>query len=190
MANGKGKTEMTPTENVTQTKPFALKVTELKPKQNVLDLETNEDAAIEVKSVRYEAPVFQTGKTPESTGWTCTIDGKPQFVPGTAEEFEQALYNAAEALIQPRSKQIEAFLYRATQESYQAGKAAALAAGNYLTQDLRKRIVSIMSMMNAYAEVSASDCYKRWLSGYKEGKPGALKLLKMAQDQTDEVDDL
>lgn len=145
-------------------KALVLKVTELKPKQKVLNLETNEDAEIEVVSQRFELPKYD------------------EKIHGTKQTFVHAAMLAATALVQPVEQQIDALLYRATQNSYQAGKTAALAGGNYLTADLRSNIVQIMRGNNAYADMSATDCFNKWKAGYKEQKPGAIKVLTMAQD--------
>lgn len=174
--NGKGKTKMVDEtiETTVTVKPVELKVTKLSPKQKVFDLAINEESEITVESVRYEAPAYDA----KVGGWK---NGET-LVTGTAEEFEAGLLAAASALIQPVSKQIEAFLYRATQESYQDGKTKALSTGNYLTQDLRGKIVQIMRGNNTYADMKATDCFDRWKTGYLAGKPGAIKVLTMAQD--------
>jgi hypothetical protein len=141
-------------------------------KQTVMDLETgDEKAEITVAQKRFFAPEYSEKE-----------------YGGTEELFEAALFNAATELVSPRSKQIDALLYRATQESYQAGKAVALSAGNYLTKDLAKRIVNIMQGNVAFVDVSASDCLKRWKEGYKAQKPGAIKMLETAKAIGDEVD--
>lgn len=145
-------------------KPLVLKVTDLKPKQKVLNLETNEDAEIEVISQRFELPKYDAA------------------VHGTRADFARSAMLAASALVQPVEQQIDALLYRATQNSYQAGKATALASGNFLTQDLRTNIVQIMKGNNAYADFSASECFNKWKAGFAEKKPGAIKVLTMAQD--------
>lgn len=142
---------------------FELKITDLKPQQPVLNLDTNEDVKITVESKRYELPKY---------------DSK---IHGTKEQFVAAAMKAAQVLVHPVEKQIDALLYRATQESYQAGKAAALATGNYLTQDLRTNIAVIMQANVAYADLKASDCVVKWREGHKAGKAGAAKILAMAQ---------
>lgn len=141
-----------------------LKITKLTPSQNVLNLETNEEEKIVVSSNRYELPKY---------------DDK---IHGTKDEYWTAAMVAAQALVNPAEKQIDALLYRATQDSYQAGKATALSAGKFLTQDLKTNIVQIMRGNNAYADMSASDCFAKWKAGYKEQKAGAVKILTMAQD--------
>lgn len=151
-------------EKMTEPKALDLKITKLTPTQSVLNLETNEEEKIVVSSVRYELPKYDS------------------VVHGSPEEFLNSAMAAAQLLVNPVEKQVDALLYRATQDSYQSGKLAALSAGKYLTQDLRTNIVQIMRGNNAYADMSASDCFVKWKSGYKEQKPGAIKVLTMAQD--------
>jgi len=160
MANGKKETEK-------MAKTVDLKITNLSPKQKVMNLDTNEETEITVTSQRFEAPDYD------------------EALYASTEEFETDLLHTVMALVTPKAKQIEAFLKYATSESYQSGKSAALATGNFMSSELRGRLVQIMRGNNAFAEMSASDAYKYWLNGYKEKKPGALKLLKTAQDSAD-----
>lgn len=167
---------MTPQENTITAKP-AILTQSLKQSQKVLDLSTgDEDATISVLQTKYFAPAY---------------DAKY----GTEAEFEEALFLAAAELIQPKSKQIEALLYRATQDSYQAGKIAAMATGNYLTSDLKAKIVQVMRGNQAFVDLSAKECYERWKSGYMGArgdgpKAGATKVLATAKDLGDGTDEL
>lgn len=155
----------------------SIKVTEVTQSQKVLDLATgDEEAIIKVKQNKYEVPAYDS-----------------KF--GTTQEFETALFTAAAELIQPKSKQIEALLYRATQDSYQAGKIAAMATGNYLTSDLKAKIVQVMRGNQAFVDLSAKECYERWKSGYMGArgdgpKAGATKVLATAKDLGDGTDEL
>lgn len=164
MANEKKEKDMTPVHQTIPTKVLELKITELSPKQKVLNLDTNEDMEIAVISKRYELPKYD------------------KAIHGEKPEFLKAAMIAAEKLVQPIDEQIDALLYRATQSSYQAGKTLALSGGNFLTSDLRGKIVQIMRANAKFADESASDCFKMWLAGYKEKKTGAVKILTMAQD--------
>lgn len=144
------------------------KITKLKLGQTVVDLETGADADIDIESVRYEIPKYD------------------QAIWGTVEEFDDALFKAATKLIGSKRGIVEAIVARATSMSYQNGKAAALSAGNYLTQELRGKIVNIMRMNQQFADLKASECYAKWLGAYKAGKPAALNFLTMAQAMTSE----
>jgi len=168
MANEGNKKMATATETVHgqshSVRSLELKVTELTPTQSVLNLDTNEDAKITVSSKKYELPKYD------------------KAIHGSESEFLAAAKAAVLKLVQPESAVVDALLKYATSESYQAGKQAALANGNYLTSDLRSKIVQIMRGNNKFADYSASECFSTWLSGYKEKKPGAIKILTMAQD--------
>lgn len=131
----------------------------------VMDLKTgNEEFGLVVKQSKFAAPVYSV----EEYG-------------GTPELFEEALFAAACQLVSPRPKQIDALLYRATQESYQSGKSAALATGEFCTQDLKQKIVQVMRGNAHYVENSASECFSKWKAGFAAKKPGALKILDLAK---------
>lgn len=146
-------------------------ITSLKPKQKVLNLADGAEAEIEVISKKYEAPAYSEKY-------------------GTVEQFEKALFHEAAKLVQPVGKQIDAFLKMATAESYQAGKAEALAKGDYLTSELRGKIVQVMRGNQAFVDLSAKDCFDRWMAGYLAKKPGAYKVLDTAKALGDFGDDL
>lgn len=152
-------TETSNTQNVN----VVLKTTALKPKQKFLNIDTGEYDDLEVKSVRYELPNFDR-KDAAKNGYT-------------EEQFEEALYNAVLSLVSPRSEQIKALGNYATSKSYQDGKAAALASGNYLTSDVMDNICGIMSAMPQFAELKKSEMKDRWLAGFRAGKEGPKKIL-------------
>src|SRR5579863_3023282 len=78
----KGKDKMVEHE----VKKVELKITDLNPKQKVLDLNSNEEAEIEVKSQRFEAPTYD------------------EKIHGTPAQFEQNLLHTAMELVSPVSK--------------------------------------------------------------------------------------
>ncbi len=127
-----------------------LEVKELKQKQNVLNLDNLEDSEIEVVTKKYIVPKGMS-----------------------VDEAMEAIFS----IVTPKEKQLQALLKFAESESYQASKAAAMSGGNYLTPQLRTKIVNTLSNIDAFAEMSAKDIFGRWLTGYKEGKPSAKKLL-------------
>lgn len=136
----------------------------VKQAQTVVDLSTGDESAkIELKYTKYVVPEFDAKKY------------------GTRESFDAALFTAAQALVNPVSVQVEALVYRATQDSYQAGKTAALAAGDYLTSELKSKIVQVMKGNQAFVDTSASDCFARWKAGFIAKKAGALKILDTAK---------
>lgn len=143
-----------------------IKVVAISQAQKVMDLDSgSEDAQITVKQNRYFAPTYD----------------EKEFG-GTEAEFQSAVLEAAKELVNPVEKQIDALLYRATQDSYQSGKAAALAGGNYLSSDLKGKIVQVMRGNQAFVDVSASDCFAKWKAGYMAKKPGAFNILTTAQN--------
>lgn len=167
---------MTPTTETTATAidPTAILKTVLKQKQKVMDLETgNEGAEIELVYPKYLAPEYDATK-----------------FPGTAEEFEKAVLENAMALVSPISEQIKSFLNYATSAGYQTAKTAALATGNYLSSDLKARIIQVMRGNQAFAELPAKECYDRWKAGFMAKKVGAFKVLETAKALGDFGDDL
>jgi hypothetical protein len=159
---------------VTKSKVVSIKATVTKQQQKVMDLESGkEDATIEVSMTKYTAPEYDA----------TTFDG-------TEAEFNEAVITAASELIQPPAARLAAFLNYATSASYQAGKAAALATGNFLTSDLKARIVQVMRGNQAFVDMSAKDCFERWKTGYLAKKTGALKILDVAKSLGDFGDDL
>lgn len=149
----------------------AIKAVELKQKQSVMDLETGRDADIELVYSRFVAPEW---------------DGKT----GTEEEHEKALLSEAAKLVPGAMAKVNAFITFAASQSYQNAKREALAKGNYLTQELRSKIVVFMRSMEQFADLSAKDCFERWKAGYLAGKPAAKKILSIVQQDTNEFDEL
>ena len=139
-----------------------LEVKELKQKQSFLNLDSMEEGEVEVVTKKYIVPKGMT----------------------TAEAME-----AISQIVAPEEKRLAALLKFAESESYQLSKNAALAGGNYLTPQLRSKIVSTLSNLDIFAEVSAKDIFGRWLTGYKEGKVSAKKLLDQVR-AIDEFSDL
>lgn len=131
-----------------------LTVTELKQKQTVLDLDTMTDAEILVVTKKY------------------SIDDKAPI----AEQLK-----VAGTLVTPDSEKVRAFLSYATSKSYQDSKNAALAKGNYLSQQLRSAIVGILANYPAMSDLKSSEIFDRWLTGFKAKKPSAVKILEQAQ---------
>jgi hypothetical protein len=148
-------------------------VSEMRPKQAVTDLVSGKDTNIEVAYSKFSVPVFDAAKHGDDE-----------------EKFWGHLFVAARKLVTPVSVQVEALLYRATQDSYQAGKTKALATGDFLTSELRAKIVAVMRGYASYADLSAKDAYERWTDGFRAAKPGALKILVTAKALTGSGEDL
>lgn len=147
----------------------------LKQQQKVMDLESGkEDATIDVVMTKYIAPDYDSAK----------------FAPLSEQEFEESLFETARSLVQPVAAQIQAFLIKATSDSYQAGKATALAGGDYVTSELKAKIVQVMRGNQNFVDISAKDCFERWKAGYLAKKPGATKVLDTAKALGDFGDDL
>ena len=140
-----------------------LLITDLKQSQTVLDLDTQADASITLIYKKYDV-------NPEAP-----ID---------------KVLTALNRVVSPEQKRAEALARYATSEGYQTAKAAALAKGNYLTTQLRSKITARMQLVDAYSELSASDCFKKWLTAYKDttntkGNASAKKLLELVKAEED-----
>lgn len=131
-----------------------IKVTELKQKQSFTNLDTGEDDEIVVTTLKYSVP-----------------DGL---------SVQDAL-KQMDAIVHPAEERLNALLKYAESKSYQESKAAALAKGNYLTPQLKSKIVQILQATDAFSEVGARDTYARWYAGYKAKKQSAFKVLERAR---------
>lgn len=149
-----------------------LKITELKPKQKFTDLDSGEEKELEVKSQRFELAPFDSKKH------------------GTKEQYFQNALAVAASLVQPISEQVEAFLRYATSASYQDGKKAALAGGNFLSPEVKSKISQYMGNLTAFSELTAKERFEKWQAGYKEKKPGAVKILEAVTASEDVFSDL
>lgn len=146
----------------------------IKQVQKVMDLSTgNEDTTINVDYSKLTIPDYDS----EEYG-------------GTIEEFYAALAKSAEELVSPVQKRIDALLKFATAENYQNAKTSALATGNFLTSDLKGRIVQVMRGNQAFVELSAKECFERWKIGFMAKKAGAIKVLDLAKTMGEFGDDL
>jgi|SRR5712671_6828058 len=165
----------TQTSGGVQVKPAVeILVQTLKQSQKVMDLETgDENATIDLVMKKYIAPEY---------------DAKTH-APLTEEEFNAVVLESAAALVQPVGEQIKAFLNKATSDSYQAAKTAALAKGNFLTTDLKARIIMVMRGNQNFADNSAKECFDKWKAGFMAKKAGATKVLDTAKALGD-FDDL
>lgn len=162
---------MTATENPTKT-TFKLDETNLIPKQNFLNLDTGEMEEKTVASTKYELPTYKPG------------------IHGSKDEFYANALEAATALVQPITDQIDAFLKYATSQSYQAGKADAMKGGKYLTPELKSSITKFLGNMPKFSELTGKDIFAMWLAGYKgengEAKQAAAKkVLAIVSDSFD-----
>lgn len=152
------------TETKETPKTLTILVTEQKLNVPVIDLDTVEEKKVEVIRKLFVIPSGMDEKT---------------------------AHNEASKLVQPQTEQTKALLNYASSKSYQDSKGAALSKGNFLTSALRSKIVAIMSQHEAYSELSAKDCFERWLTGFKAKKPAAQKFLDMAKaSEQDELADL
>jgi len=152
-----------------ETKDVVLGVveTELKQKQTVLDLDSGTDAEILLIYKKFTA----NDKAPVTVQLA-----------------------AAAKLVSPDEKRVEALCAYATSQAYRVAKEGALSKGNYLSAQLRSKIVGIMQNLDAFSELSAKECFERWLSGYKDKanvkrQASAAKLLERAK-ATEEFSDL
>lgn len=142
---------MTEVKETPKTSEVQVVIKEQKIKQalTVTDLETGDDTAkVDNSYSKFTAPAY---------------DKKY----GTMAQFEEALFKLAESLVQPISNRIDALLYRATQDSYQAGKVAAFASGNYLSPELRGKVTEIITSSSPkYANEKAVVVFGAWKAAF------------------------
>lgn len=129
-------------------------IQDLKQKQTVLNLDTNDDTEIVV------------------------ITKKIVWKDGVSVADKMA---ALQSLVAPEEKQVTALAKFFESDSYQTSKEAALSAGNYLSSQLKSQITGIMGNLPAFADNSAKDNFERWLAGYKAKKASAITLLERAK---------
>jgi hypothetical protein len=158
----KGKTQMADTQNkVGDVNPafaeaiaaLALKQQKTAQKLKVTDLTTGvDDAEITNNYVKYSVPEYDAKKY------------------GPREGFIKRLMELALSLVSPVENQIDALLYRATQDSYQAGKVAAYAtgtAGQYLSPELKAAITMVVKQGGTrYADASNSEAFAAWKAAF------------------------
>jgi hypothetical protein len=147
-------------------KAVELSKTAIKQPVKVLNLATgDDDDTVDISYVKYAAlPTYNK----DTYG-------------ATEAAFNEEIEKQVLALLPNRADQLEAILYRVSQNSYQNGKAEAYAKGDYITPDLRSRIVSVMKGYAAFADMTAADCFKSWKKSYGEKKSGAIKALEIAR---------
>lgn len=134
-----------------------------KQKQNVLNLDSGKDEAIEVLQCTYIVPDFNAD---------LHID---------LEKYNAAKLAAASSLVQPVEKQADALLKFAANEVYAVSKRTALASGNYMTQELKTQLVKMLRMRPAFADDSAKEIFDRWEAGFAKQNPNAIKYLNDAR---------
>lgn len=156
----KEETKMAPTSEVVvgDVNPtlaaVAVKVQAVKQPITVTDLSTGDDSAkLTLNYNRYTAPDYDKGKHgPDETA------------------FYARLMELATALVNPVSAQIDALLYRATQDAYQAAKVTAYAAGTpgqYLSPELKSAITMVVKQSGTrYADASNSDAFNSWKAAF------------------------
>lgn len=148
-----------------------LKSVTTKPKINALNLETMQEEGVEVSRTEYKAPAYD----PKEHG-------------DDENAFTAAVLAAAEALVGSVSNRIDALLRYASQMSYQDGKTAAFSNGKYLTREIANTVCTIMQANSKFADMGKGDVLNAFKAGVLAGKPGALKVLKLAQEMTAAAD--
>lgn len=131
-----------------------IEVTELKQKQTFLNLDSGDEDEIVVVTKKYSVP-----------------EGMPT---------EKAIAEMRK-VVHPDSEVLTALTTYAASKSYSESKAAALAKGNYLTQEVKSAVVAVLQMNPTFAEMKAKDVFAKWYEGYKAKKPGAIKALDRAR---------
>ena len=162
MAEKKKEEMMSPVQEKTG-KTEVLTIGEKKQPIKVLNLETNEEESIPL--------VLKTYKLNDKAA--------------VGDQLK-----ALSALVTPESEKVKAFVKFLESKTYQDAKDAALGKGNYLTQQLRTAIVTILSNYPSMQELSAKEVFDRWLQGYKTGKASAKTILDQAKAATGDNIDL
>lgn len=160
----------------TEKKVELIKSTTLKPKQKFVNLDSGVEEEIIVESERYELVPF-SGEVAKHFN-------------GDKNAYWHEAFKQVSAMVSPVSEQVEAFLKYATSSSYQDGKKTALSGGNFLSPELKSKISSYMGNLTAFSELKASERFDKWLAGYKDKKPGAMKILEACTASEDVFSDL
>lgn len=142
------------------------KKTEMKPKQSLLNLDTNSEQDVEIK---YN--IFSVNDPPDNV--------KP-------EDWEKTVLVELHKMVKPQSEMIRALIEFVNRREYQNGKTKAMESGNFVTQALRSSIVGILKSTAKFADSSAKETYEAWLEGYKKKAAGAIKVLQLAKATTQE----
>jgi len=134
-----------------------------KQKQSVLNLDSGKDEEIIVQQCNFLVPEFNAD------------------LHISLEDYNNAKIAAAQSLVQPAAKQADALLKFAANEVYANSKRDALAAGNFMTQELKTQLVKMLRMRPAFADDSAKEIFERWEAGFAKQNPNAIKYLNDAR---------
>ncbi len=177
-----------PKSPVAGSEAVALKIQKIPQKLKVTDLTTGaDDAEIINNYVKYTAPEYNAK------------------IHGERSAFLESLFKLASDLVQPIESQIDALLYRATQDSYQNGKIAAYATGapgQFLSPELKSQIVMVVKNSSTrYADSTTGEAFNSWKAAFTSAasfdgktfdaeqiakrKAGADKVLATAQALSD-----
>lgn len=154
------------------------------------------EAVNEVKDKNAPAVVVTQKKQPISGILNLETGEEEKFillVKTFAVNTELAPEDQLEAMkehVQPVEEQVKALVKYAESKSYQDAKNAELSKGNYLTQQLRTAIVTILSNYVGFGDAGSKEIFDRWLVGYKAGKQSAKTILDQARAATSEPIDL
>lgn len=146
-----------------------LKIQDMKQKVKVIDLDNPEkdDVQVEIVYNKYD------------------FDSKGD---------QNAIAAEVAKLVTPLSERNRALVVFATSQSYQKGKEAAFATGNYLTPDLRTAITDFLKMTGRFNDNTAKEIFQRWLDGYRGNDPAkkasAKKILDRVSDAQEMADAL
>jgi hypothetical protein len=134
-------------KKMTETEKKFFEIVELKQPQAILDLDNpdSEDSKITVITKKISWKKDEKGNEPP-----------------TAEKLK-----ILRTLVHPEEKIVDALEKFFSSESYQESKEKALAAGNYLTSQIRSGITAYLSNKPAFENDSAKTIFKRWMDGYK-----------------------
>lgn len=141
-----------------------------KQKQEILNLDSGKEEEITVLQATFIVPDFDAN------------------IHGSLERYEAAKIAAAQSLVQPVSKQADALLKYAASDIYQESKRSALSAGNFMSQDLKSVLVTMLKARPAFKQPNAEgkiptakDVFERWMKGFTAGVPQTKKYLDDAK---------
>lgn len=134
-----------------------------KQKQDILNLDSGKDEEIVVQQCNFIVPEFNAD------------------IHISQEQYNTVKLAAAQSLVQPVEKQADALLKFAANEVYANSKRDALAAGNYMSQELRSTLTKMLKQRPTFNEMNASEIFKRWVAGFSAGAERAKKYLEDAK---------
>lgn len=105
-----------------------------------------------------------------------------------------AVSKALTKLVTPLSEQNKALAAYAQAQSYQSGKANALARGQYLSPEIKRGIQNYLEQSGRFSDLTRAQMFDRWLDGFQGGdekkKASATTVLTRVTEAADVVGEL